>query len=177
MKKLLFFAMILVVGLTACQLKKHSIILKKSTDSIIVIDYTKRISEMIVAGNYGWFDNQLINDINFPLPVGKIREETLIVKLFHFGCTVSEAEVRALLGKNYRPAELPELLAFGAQYPDAQIQHPIAAIGSSWQGYGGVPYIGYDSDKRVLTLNWNHYEWSSDFYFLAVKTESLGYSN
>ncbi len=178
MKKLLFFAMILVVGLTACKIKS-TVVLKNSTDSLIFVDYNKGIHEMIMAGKYAYFDNQIISDVSFPLPAAKIgKQETLVVRLFHFSKTVSEADILAAINKTgFRPAILPELLAFGAQYPDCQKQHPIAAVGSFWQDHGGVPYIGFDTDRRTLDVNWNHYEWSNEYYFLAVQTKFLGYNN
>ena len=165
MRKILVFAIILVVGLTACKIKS-SVSLKSSTDSTIFVDYNKGVHEMLLAGKYGWFDNQLISDLSFPHPAGKIgKQETLTVKIVHFSGTLSEAQIRDSIGQNYRPATLAELLAFGAQYPEFQTKHPIAAIGSFWQDYGGAPFLGYNSDRRIIDINWNHYEWSGDYYF------------
>jgi len=74
---------------------------------------------------------------------------------------------------NLRPATLPELLAFGAKYPDKQKEFPIMALGSVWidpDGDRRVHSLGWVEGERELHLGWDKpgYVWGDYCRFLAV---------
>lgn len=91
----------------------------------------------------------------------------------HFNRNIESDTALAELDKmGLRPATLPELLAFGAKYPDKQREFPIVALGSVWRDLCGdrvVAYLGCDSSKRDLYLDRLVYRWSAPFRFAAVR--------
>jgi hypothetical protein len=125
---------------------------------------------MIEAGKYYWI-NPSITAEHFPI-TGH-RKENVEVHLIHFNRIIKSAEEIAELDRmGLRPATLVELLAFGAKYPDVQMQFPIIALGSVWRnpdGFRVVPGLWGDSDKRSLSLHWCEYEWENCDRFLAVR--------
>jgi|GEM_PF-1170061 len=177
MRKILFLAVIVSLNFTACKISS-SITIKNPKDSVIIVDHNQTIDDLIARGDYSWFDNQTINSANFPTAIGKVNsQETLNIKLFYFDKSLSLEEIVLIMNQaGFRPATLMELLAFGSQYPEAQKQYPVLAPGSLWRGYGGLPYLNFDSGRRSLSLNWNHYEWPADCRFLAVKIIFYGNS-
>jgi hypothetical protein len=80
---------------------------------------------------------------------------------------LKEFEARGL-----RAATLPELLAFGATYPEKQREFPIVALRSVWQNRDGlrcVPCLDRDGSKRMLGLRWLGRRWLDDCRFAAVR--------
>ncbi len=101
------------------------------------VDYTKPISEMVEAGNYDVASGK-INEQRFTIahrPSGS-------VEIAIFGYEDSELPEHALTditSQGYRPVELAEILALGAQHPDAQLDFDrILALGATteavWSG-------------------------------------------
>ncbi len=134
------------------------------------VDYTKTVEQMVEAGKYDW-KNSDIGSKNFPV---KRRESGKVeVHLFHFNRAVSSDDAIKELGRmGFRPAELPELLALGAQHPEEQRKYPIIALGSVWRSPDGdrsVPYLGGSGSGRGLGLDWFGGEWSGDYRFAAVR--------
>ncbi len=138
-------------------------------DSIIV-DYGKKVKEMVAAGHYDW-PNSDINDTNFPQSGTGV--DTVNPELVHLNKDASSEDALAHMEANgLRPATLAELLAFGATYPEIQRQFPIIALGSSWVDSGGrrrVPCLFRSDGDRVLDLDWGAREWCGVVRFLAVR--------
>lgn len=136
----------------------------------VKIDYDLSLEEMIEAGKYDWVNSDIIVE-NFPIKGSGLVE--LEIELVHFGRYInSEAALKELDQMDLRPATLPELLAFGAAYPEIQREFPIVALGSVWQRPGGgrgVPCLWCDSDGRNLGLRWLDGGWHGRYRFASIR--------
>lgn len=126
---------------------------------------------MIAAGNYD-HRNSHITAENFPITGnGQVTTEIVLV---HFNRDIeSDDAVKEQEQMGLRPATLPELLAFGAKYPDVQREFPIVALGSSWVDPFGdrhVPSLDRWDDERELYLDYYDDGWDGDCRFLAVRS-------
>ena len=133
----------------------------------IIVDYSQTLTEMILAGQYDWHNND-ITECRFPhQQEGKV---TLTPVLVHIDRNASTAEALAEIAKRgLRPATLAELLAFGATYPELQRKFPIVALGQSALigGYPNVPVLCGDGRERGLDLVWAGLGWNGRCRFLA----------
>jgi len=136
----------------------------------VTVDYDRRLERMIEDGKYDW-NNSDINAKNFPIE-GKGTAE-VDIELVHFNRVMESDDVLKELDKmGFRPATLPELLAFGAKYLDKQREFPIVALGSAWRclfGYRGVAYLGRGGSGRYLYLRWLEGWWYAYCRFAAVR--------
>ena len=136
----------------------------------VVVDYTQSLADMISAGKYDWVNGDIIAE-NFPIS-GSGQAE-LNAELVHFNRIMESGDVLKELDKlGLRPANIAELLAFGAKYPDKQREFPIIALGSVWQnryGYRYVPELWSGSVRRKLNLHWLGDRWDEDDRFLAFR--------
>ncbi len=137
----------------------------------VQVNYDLSVEAAIRAGKYDW-KNENITSANFP----PTRQGTmdLDIILVHYGRDMQDEEIdKDLERQGLRDAELPELLALGAKYPDLQRQFPIIARGSVWlfpsDGDRGVPYLRKDGGGRGLNLGWLGGRWGSDYRFAAVR--------
>lgn len=140
----------------------------------VTVDYNQSFRDMIKAGRYDLIDSE-ISEEHFPID-GQGRIETNLV-LVHFNRKMSsDAVLKELEQRGLRPGMLPELLAFGAKYPDIQRQFPIIALGSSWTrslfADCDVPCLKAEVSagvsKRRLSLAWCGSNWAIYCRFLAV---------
>ena len=119
------------------------------------VNYDLSVKEAVSAGKYDW-ENDDINDKNFPSKRSGLAQ--IDIRLVHFNKDMSSEDVLKELDKmGLRPAELPELLALGAEYPDEQRKYPIVALGSVWRGWGGsrvVPCLVRGGGERYTGLSW-----------------------
>src|SRR3989338_11533408 len=117
----------------------------------VLVDYEQTLQQMIAVGKYD-YANSDINSNNFPI-TGNGKQE-VIVELVHYGRDMTTDDVlKDFEARGLRAATLPELLAFGATYPEKQREFPIVALGSVWQGRVGnrfVHYLGRRGSKREL---------------------------
>ena len=138
-----------------------------------IVDYGISLTDMVKAGKYGWFNNDITAE-HFPI-TGSGKAE-VDFQLVHLNKTASSEEVLFHMEKNnLRPATLAELLAFGAKYPELQCEFPICALASSWVNRVGlryVPYLGRRDSKRDLSLDWFDDDWLDFYRFLAVRKAS-----
>lgn len=136
----------------------------------VTVDYGMSVEELVRLGKYD-SANPDINSQNFRTDRrGKTEVVIHVVPLDRY-ISLDEA-VRELDKMGLRPAELHELLAFGAAFPDKQRELPITALGSrrrSWDGPWDVPTLWGYSACRGLYLDW----WISGVYpnyrFAAVR--------
>lgn len=135
----------------------------------VVIDYEKSLQAMIRAGRYDW-TNSDITEKHFPVASGPIE---ISMELVHFDRAMTSEEVLAELDrKGLRPATLPELLAFGAKYPEKQREFPVVALASVWRNWVAgrrVPYLWSLADGRGLDLDWLDSGWDEHYRFAAVR--------
>lgn len=140
----------------------------------IVIDYDMTLEDMVAAGNYDW-GNLSINSKNFRFEQkkGKIRVRTFLVC---FGKDTKYGQVIRELNKlGLRPGNLPELLAFGATYPEKQLEFPIVQFGTIWEvkkrrGRRGL-YLRRGKKERGVSAIWLEHGFLSYYRFLAVEKD------
>ena len=133
------------------------------------VDYGMTLEQMITAGNYDWF----IDDITakrFPLTgTGKVAFEP---KLFHFDRSISsEDAIKEMEKDGFRAAKIEELLAYGAILPEEQRKYPIIALGSvaKIRGSRRVACLDWDASERGLRLFWFDGGWDDYYRFLGVR--------
>jgi len=137
----------------------------------LVIDYSQNLKQMIIAGHYDWVNGN-ITESNFPFPKSLKGDELLVsAKLFYFDCLISSEDVIAKMDKSsYRPANLTELLALGAEQPYLQKRFPIVALNSNFYDTFNelsVPVLIFDKGLRKLDLRCFNHDWLG-FCFLGV---------
>jgi len=138
----------------------------------VVVDYSATLAEMIKAGKYDWFNDD-ITDKHFPIQgTGKNEVELVLVHLNRNATTKEVLE--HLNGQGLEPAKIEHLLAFGSTYPELQRQFPIIALGSVWvdsHGYRYYPSLYSFDSKRRLSLYWrgDGGHWGDACRFLAVR--------
>jgi hypothetical protein len=84
----------------------------------------------------------------------------------------SENVLHELDREGLRAAELPEFLAFGAEYPEVQRKFSVVGLGSVWKdrkGYCNVPCLYEASEGRYLDLHWWNDGWYSYSRFAAIR--------
>ena len=135
----------------------------------VPVNYDLPVEEAVAAGDYQAV-NADITGKNFSWTQrGNISLEIVLVRFDQR--MSSEGVVRELEDEGLRPAELPELLAFGAAYPDVQRQFSVVGLGSVWQdrrGYRNVPCLYAASEGRYLDLHWWDDGWYSYSRFAAL---------
>ncbi len=115
----------------------------------ITVNYDLVLARAIELGNY---DSVTGREERYPSKRYGVAE--LMVELIHFEHYVSPEEIlREVNQAGYRPIELRELLALGAEYPDIQREFLIIALDSFWdnaQGYRFSPAISARDSVRGL---------------------------
>ncbi len=138
----------------------------------VTVDYSQAVKQMVEAGHYDW-KNPNINHTNFPIPPSKRGKKEVTIGLVSFNRNMELNEILQELDRmGFRPAELPELLAFGTAYPEKQREFPIVALGSVWRywfGHRRVAYLCSRSGRRILRLRYFVDRWNSDYRFAAVR--------
>lgn len=142
---------------------------KKAADRYsITVDYSLTLDQMIAVGEYD-YANPDINSKHLPVKgEGKLE---LKLQLIHFDRNISSDDAERELDKlGLRPANLEELLAFGAQYPDLQKQFPIVALKAVASVHGGrdVACLDFVGSERRLDLYWRGRGWLARCRFLAL---------
>jgi len=135
----------------------------------VTVNYDLSVEEAINAGSFQAVHAD-INAKNFPST--RKGEAALDIVLVRFEHRMKSEEVLQDLDKEgLRAAELPELLAFGAKYPDVQRKFSVVGLGSVWQdrkGYRNVPCLYEASEGRYLDLHWWDDGWYSYSRFAAI---------
>ncbi len=136
----------------------------------VTVNYDLPFKEAISVGKYDWVD-QNITLKNFAWTTGWTAKFKLY--LVSFGYPVTTAKIEELSAE-FRLAALPELLAFGAQFPDRQREFAIVALGSPWavpNGSHRVTCLYGDTAVRNLGLYWDAPEnkWEGCCKFLMLR--------
>jgi len=114
---------------------------KKQDVYPVVVDYDMPLDKMIAAGNYNWI-NKSITAERFPI-IGKGKVDT-VLHLFRIGREVNKIEAIIEISRNNLfPTTLPELLAFGAQHPNALPKKlAVFALAAVWNdSFEGHNYV------------------------------------
>jgi len=136
----------------------------------VSVNYDLPLAAAVDAGNYAGV-NSSITSQNFPSTRHGQAEVDIILVRFDRRMT-SEEVLNGLDKDGLRAAELPEFLAFGAQYPELQRQFSIVGLGSVWKdrkGYRNVPCLYEASEARYLDLHWWDDGWYSYSRFAAIR--------
>ena len=177
MRKALFliaaFCLVIALVIIFVQTAKHKSKFK------VAVDYSQTIEQMIAAGHYDCVGSRInlnINSGGFSTSRRGIQDVEIIIVSFDSSMK-SEDILRALDKKSLRSAELPELLAFGAAYPQKQREFVIVALGSVGRSRYGLPvapaiYRSVPPCERVLDTFFFNRTWSPDFRFAAVRLDS-----
>ena len=131
----------------------------------VTVNYDLTFKKMIKMGRYDTIETgryneiPLVNKTNFPIE-GKGKQDMNLVTVYFKGKRMYINEILLKLEKmNLRPANIAELLAFGAKYPNEQLNYEILALGSVWDKKRGneytlgkyAPFLGENKRKRQLT--------------------------
>ncbi|KKT49279.1 MAG: hypothetical protein UW41_C0009G0046 [Candidatus Collierbacteria bacterium GW2011_GWC2_44_18] len=134
------------------------------------VDYATSVEQMIKAGKYDWFNDDITSG---HFPSNEKGKSQMVIYLLNFDGDISSENALQEMNKlGLRPATLKELLALGAQHPNLQRKDVIVALGSTWRGSGGdvnVPYLYGDESGRDLRLSWFAGGWPSLWRFAAVR--------
>jgi|SRR3989338_7706254 len=136
----------------------------------VFVDYGQTLQQMIANGKYDYANSDITSG-NFPTTANDGKQE-VVVELAHFGRDMeSDAVLKKFEARGLRAATLPELLAFGATYPEKQREFPIVALGSVRRRDVDrvVPYLNGDGSKRLLYLSWIDNRWNGRCRFAAVR--------
>jgi hypothetical protein len=144
--------------------------LKPINTFTINVNYDLPLEEMVKAGKYDWVNREITTD---KFPSKRKGTAVIDVDLIFFNRDMEWDEVLLALDKmGYRPAELPELLAFGAKYPDIQKNFPIVAFGSvghNSEGHNIVVGLFSDYGGRGLRLYWLDSRWRANYRFAVLR--------
>lgn len=136
----------------------------------LIVDYDQTVESLVKASRHDYANSDITSK---HFSTQRTGQAEIDVHVLHFNRPISsDGAIKEMDKLGLRPAELHELLAFGAQFPDEQRKHLIIALGSFWQfrvdGRGVVCLWGR-SDVRSLRLgSWADGDWKSDYRFLAV---------
>lgn|GEM_PF-1826592 len=119
----------------------------------IKVDPKQSFNTMVALGHYNYVNEIIMSGF---LPESNQSKGKLVCQLVEVDTNseVSEKKVTAgLANLGLRPANMTELLAFGAAYPKLQYRKhhkfPVVALAAASDNY--IPYIG-GASKRALTL-------------------------
>ncbi len=135
----------------------------------LAVNYDLPFAEAVDAGKYQGVHSSITSH-NFPSKrYGRAQSEIILVR---YGRRMTSEEVLSELDmEGLRAAELPELLAFGAEYPEVQRQFCVIGLGSVWtdrKGYRNAPCLYEASEARYLDLHWWDDGWYSYSRFAAI---------
>jgi hypothetical protein len=137
------------------------------------VDYSMSLAEMLQAGNYTEVA-PLLTEKNIPVGTGEAEVEGILVSYDR------ETKQDAIwLDFDYyglRAAQVPELLAFGARYPEEQLKSAIYALGfriRTSSGYDDVACLTGDT-RFGYKRNAEHAQrpilgWHAGARFLAIR--------
>lgn len=142
----------------------------------ITVNYALSLPDMIAAGKYPeGAVNQNITVDNFPVK-GEGAVDLDAVLLHPNRDIKTDDALKEMDQLGLRPATLPELLAFGAKYPDIQLQFPIVELADVWvspRGHRCFAYLhGWDGRRRVRLL-YGDGGWPAHCRFLAFRKQPL----
>lgn len=144
----------------------------------VSVNYNLSLNAMVMAGKYDLMNDTDITIENFSAATKNMVNVDLY--LIHLNRVITDVGVTQYLDVlGLKPAKIEHLLAFGAKYPNKQLDFPIIALGSTVIDPLGRHYTSYLDTmtdvwepKRVLYL-FSEVElnnsWSENCRFLAVR--------
>ncbi|HRY76858.1 MAG TPA: tetratricopeptide repeat protein [Candidatus Paceibacterota bacterium] len=142
----------------------------------IVVDYYKQLGYMIKSGHYDWIAQGIDPAISDSIAEKYFLAEGLNRVELNVGFVCSKGRksddiIQDMENRSLRLATLPELLAFGAAYPNKQKEFTILA--SDWEGHKGFHHfvcLEYlDSERRLNEGKLCEFDYHPEWRFLAVR--------
>ena len=140
--------------------------------TILTVDYSMTLEEMITAGNYDYCNGDVSTQWFTLSGIGKTAFE---YKLFQFegGESSSDRVIKMIIEAGFFPAKIEHLLAFGATLPEEQRKHKIVAMGSV-ADVGRrftVAYLNGENSRRSVELPFGNFyiSWGETTKFLGVR--------
>jgi len=136
----------------------------------LLVNYDLPLADAIDAGQYQGVHASFTRE-NFP-PARSGQAEVEIILVRYQQRMESENVLRELDKEGLRAAELSEILAFGAEYPEVQRRFSVIGLGSVWKdrkGYRNVPCLYEASEGRYVDLHWWDDGWYSFSRFAAIR--------
>ena len=144
-------------------------------------DFNQSLNEMVEAGKYDWVSKYILRG-NISIEGEGVEESRFMLITSGKPWTSYDEAMEEIERQNLRPATFPELLSFGAQYPEFQRKYPITAIGTeiitgkkitdgSDTGPGGYQRDGClrgSATGRALTLYKEIVGWHGEWRFLSA---------
>lgn len=138
-----------------------------SVEFKVVVNRELTLAEMISAGHYDWVSDSIMSERFLSKGSGLATSFGFV----HFNYDISsEDAVKEMDKRGLRPADLAELLAFGAVFPKEQLRYPIVELVSVAE-VGGARYVAclrrFGSRRRLSLSRWDD-GWDASCRFLAV---------
>jgi hypothetical protein len=124
----------------------------------------------VAAGGYGYAHSCITSEV---FPVRAQAPGAREIALLRFGREIPSAE--AIVEAGARGLTRPvyeDALYFGATYPDAQLDGPIAFLHEPWFGYFGrwdVISLWTNAGRREIGLDGFEDRWRADYRFAFVR--------
>lgn len=137
----------------------------------ISVNYDLSLDEALKMCQFDYGDSN-ITDLQFPNDKSGIVNTEIFIINFNERLDSSDV-LPAIKNLGLKPANLRQLLALAAAYPQLQKEYPIAGLGSIWKpGHERwfVPHIGLDRGKREVRLKRYSSPWSETRRFAAVRS-------
>jgi hypothetical protein len=119
------------------------------------VDYNKNIMGAIADGHYSWVNQDIRAEYFNLIKAGRMTLETVLVQFARY--VYIDNALKDLNNHGLRPANLQELLAFGAEYPNIQNETAVIALAASCVGVGQfVSKTGYAylDEGRIIDIYW-----------------------
>ena len=143
---------------------------KQSNIFPLRVNYNQTIESLVKSGKYNWSHIDISSEL---FSTKRKGISNITIELIKFSSRKSTKQVLRELNKNgLRPADVKEILTFGATYPKEQIKYPIVARGSMWVGSCGghfVPCLRAGSKGRYVDLYWFGGIWDTYYRFAVVR--------
>lgn|GEM_PF-2865821 len=142
-----------------------------SVSATLSVDPQMPYADQIAAGNYTETDSEVL-DHNF---VSRSYQHEVKAKMLQASCRVTTEDALTQMNKEHsRPADVFDLLAFGAKQVDIDADYGIVELGSSYHSTdGNQHYIVIDVNKGKRRLvgreTWSDKTWPAGTYFLVVQ--------
>jgi len=143
----------------------------------ITVDYDQTIEEMMKAGNYAWIQFDWREEVGVKSELERASHhgtDEVEMVLVHFNRRMWSREALHELARiDLQPANVPELLAFGAAYPNIQLEYPVVALGFVVHGWSPYLYllppgISYASGRSLFLNGDGAGGWDPATRFAAV---------
>lgn len=130
-------------------------------DFILEVDYTKSLSAMVKAGKYDFVNSSFLENDFGVSDIFSGKKINIKVKTVNFKKKIGKEKAKEEISKRgLLFASLPELLAFGEQYPELQIHHDIVCINSEFNKFcdfrnkpmPNSPSLSFSEKGRTLSL-------------------------